>query len=719
MAQTPGPGEQTRLADDYARALEQLERRSRRNLVAILRRSLATTLADLRRSYASYINDLGPQAYDPARQTMRRPGEYSAAEATAKFRSIVLDAQRFMGEEELRQWQISYERDLREAARLGGELGARLEAMVSRPASEVPFTGADPLAIRAAAQTTSAFIQGETARFRDQLVAIVGEGATRGWGPARLERQIRQALRGARDPNRLNQRLGLEQRAALIARSELANAYAKGSLARARDRGDSYVRVLASNDERTCPTCASRNGRVYPVDRVVLPWHPRCVLGDTHVSPGLLAAVFRSMYRGHVVAIRLANGERFQVTIDHPVLTPAGWVKAETLRKGDQLLGHGLNLSASAGTESPDLHQVPATAEEVFAAFADACAMPAMAVPVTALDLHGDGQFIEGDVKVVRADGLLQGHWEAEPGDRLRDGDGIRRRIRFGPLSTLSHADAALLWHAAAAGGSVGRLSEALALLRGGLGHAEEHRIAASAWGDPALAQEGDDSVSLHPQLLGQGLDAGAGHEQLDRQVFVVDRSVAGEGDASADEVTADDVAGYAKAIGDLRAAHPGLVELHKVVDVEINPFHGFVYTFETFCGAYSVGRDARVISKNCRCVAVPVPNEAIQERDPATRALLLDSQRWQQEHQDGVQAYAEGKHRNELDGLQRQLKGLKDPELIEAMDAKIRRLEERGPDMEKARADLARALRTPTASEKRLYPTNPLPLAESVPLFP
>lgn len=143
------------------------------------------------------------------------------------------------------------------------------------------------------------------------------------------------------------------------------------------------------------------------------------------------------------------------------------------------------------------------------------------------------------------------------------------------------------------------------------------------------------------------------------------------------------------------------------------------MYTFETFCGAYSVGRDARVISKNCRCVAVPVPNEAIQERDPATRALLLDSQRWQQEHQDGVQAYAEGKHRNELDGLQRQLKGLKDADLIEAMDAKIRRLEERGPDMEKARADLARALRTPTASEKRLYPTNPLPLAESVPLFP
>ncbi len=394
MSQAPGPGEQTRLADDYARALELLERRSRRNIVAVLRRSLNSVLVDLRRSYASYVNELGPQAYDPQRQTIRRPGEYSAAEATAKFRAIVLDAQRFMGEEELRQWTISYERDLREAARLGGDLGMQLEAMVRRPDSLTPFTGADPLAIRAAAQSTSAYIQGETVRFRDQLVAIVGEGATRGWGPARLERQIRQALRGAKDPNGITQRLGLEQRAALIARSELANAYAKGSLARARDRGDAYVRVLASSDERTCPTCASRNGRIYPVDRLVLGFHPRC------------------------------------------------------------------------------------------------------------------------------------------------------------------------------------------------------------------------------------------------------------------------------------------------------------------------------------RCIAVPVPNEAVQERDPEQRALLLDSKRWREEHEDGVRAYAEGKHRDALQALQRQRDRLKDPEAIESFDQRIVKLEDRGPDMEKARADLARALRTPTASEKRLYPTNPLPLGESVPLF-
>ena len=394
MTQTPGPRRLVGVADDFAKALDELERRAAKNTVALLRRSLANVLVDLRRHYAAYIEELGPQGFDPSRNPIRRPGAYSAAEATAKFRAILLDAQRFLGEEELRQWTAGYERDLREAARLGGELGTQLQTLMGRPPEQVPFAGADPLAVRAAAATTSAYIQGESARFRDQLVQIVGEGATRGWGANRLEISIRQALRGAKDPNGITQRLGLEQRAALIARSELASAYTQGTLTRSRQQGYSYVRVLASNDERTCPTCASRNSRVYAIDRVPIPWHPRC------------------------------------------------------------------------------------------------------------------------------------------------------------------------------------------------------------------------------------------------------------------------------------------------------------------------------------RCVAVPVPDEAVQERDPAARAILLDSERWQEEHNRGVEAYAEGRHRERLEGLRRQRDRLKDPDLIDAMDARILKLEQQGPDMVKARLELSQALRTPTASEKRLYPRNPKPLGESVPLF-
>jgi len=301
---TPGPRRLVGVADDYAKALDKLEARAVRNTRELLRRSLRGTLASLRRSYQLYLEALGPMSRDPAGQFIRRPGSYTTAEATAKFRAILRDAQTFLPDWELEQWRMQYQSDLREAATLGVELaseltrlqqvpppapgmgpttpaqvqtlGQELVAMASRPDSAVPFGGVNPEAVRAAALQASAYIQGETVRFRDQIVQIVGEGASRGWGPKRLERDIRRALVGARDPNGITKRLGLEQRAELIARSELAAAYSAGTIRRAQAEGVAYVRVLASNDERTCPTCASRNGRIYPADRVAVPWHPRC-----------------------------------------------------------------------------------------------------------------------------------------------------------------------------------------------------------------------------------------------------------------------------------------------------------------------------------------------------------------------------------------------------------------------------------------------------------
>ena len=371
----------TRLADRFSRALDALERRSRRSIVAVLRHSLAVTMGGLRRAYLAYVGALGPVGYDPARNPIRRPEGYNTTEAAARFATIVEASRAFLTDLEVQQITVGHERHLREAAALGGQLSARM-------LPGAPVIPPDAALLRAASQNVGALIRGEGARFREQLVGIVGEAATRGWGPKRLEVQVRRAMQGT------GQRRGMEQRAAVIARTELARVYAEASLNRARDRGDSFVRILASNDERVCPTCAARNGRVFPTDRVTLPWHPRC------------------------------------------------------------------------------------------------------------------------------------------------------------------------------------------------------------------------------------------------------------------------------------------------------------------------------------RCVAVPVPNEAIQERDPDTQDVLLDSERWRAEHERGVLAYAEGLQQRELEGLRGQRQRLSDPALIEAMDRRIEEVERRGPDMAKARSNLARALRTPTAAEKALYPTNPTPLGESVPLF-
>lgn len=745
MTITPGPRRLADVASDYSTALDVLEVRAARNTRAMLRRSLANVLATLRRSYQQYLEALGPMSRDPSGQFIRRPGSYTTAEATAKFRAILRDAAAFMQPWEIEQWQVQYQSDLRQAATLGVEvaaeltrlqqpppppgigpatpadaqyLGQQLVAMASRPDSAVPFSGVNPEAVRAATLQASAMIQGETTRFRDQIVQIVGEGASRGWGPKRLERDIRQALRGAKDPNGITQRLGLEQRAELIARSELAAAYAGGTIRTAQARGIGYVRVLASNDERTCPVCAARNGRVYPVDRVPLPFHPRCVLGDTHVSPGLLAAVLRSRYRGNVVTVGLENGERFTVTTNHPVLTPAGWVKAEALRDGDQLVGQWLHDTERLIAPDPDLHQVPATAEDVFAAFTQSGAVTTVSVPVTSLDLHGDGAFIEGNVDVVRANSLLQGYRETFVLDGASNGEGLNGGVRFRPFASLSDADAGLLWHSATANGSMGRLREAQALFRGGLSHAEQHRIATAAWRDPVLTQEGNDGIALNSELSSDDLDAAAFLECPQCGSLVIG-GLGGHDDASSLEMAPDDVTGDAIGSADHLGGHPGLVELHKIISVEINPFHGFVYTFETFSGTYSIGADVRILTRNCRCVAVEVNNEAVTEKDPALRATLLDSERWQEEHNRGVEAYAEARHQERIDVLRRQVDRAKDGDAKDALSAELNRLVDRGPDMVKAQAELAQALKTPTASERRLFGKGAQTLRESVPLFP
>ena len=278
MTQAPGPGPRRMagIADDYARELDRLGERAEANTITLLRTSLANVLRDLRRSYAQYLETLGPLEQDPAGNPIRRPGAYTAGESAVKFRAILRDASGFLNDTELQAWQAQFEQDLRQATELGGRIGQDLSELVLRPDDVVPFTGADPLVVRTAAAISGAYIQGESARFRDQIVQIVGEGASRGWGPKRLELGIREALEGADDPNGITQRMGLKQRAALIARSELANAYVRATIERSQRQGFGYVRVLASNDERVCPICASRNGRVYPADRISLPWHPRC-----------------------------------------------------------------------------------------------------------------------------------------------------------------------------------------------------------------------------------------------------------------------------------------------------------------------------------------------------------------------------------------------------------------------------------------------------------
>ncbi len=262
----------------------ELETRMVANTTAMLRTALDRVLGDLKRHYAAYLNAVGPSALDPEGNTIRAPGAYSSGEATAKYKAILRDAQQFLPPEEIAAWQRRFTTDLDEALAVGGEAAAALQTIVDGAGAQ--FTGANPLVICAATQAATAFMEGEDARFRDQIAQIVSEGVARGWGPMKLAPQIVRALEETTDPQNKTARMGLRRRAEKIARSELANAYAKGAIDHCLAEGFAFIRWIAATDEVTCLCCLSRHGRIYPADLVTFPAHAECRCSIVPVPAG-------------------------------------------------------------------------------------------------------------------------------------------------------------------------------------------------------------------------------------------------------------------------------------------------------------------------------------------------------------------------------------------------------------------------------------------------
>lgn len=263
-------GEVVALVEDYATAIDALGDSAAANTVAAARKSLDGLLGKLRRSYNTFLNEAVPD-----RPSGRRPLEYTIREATARYADLVKISAEFLPEAEIQKLQVRYRKDLAEAIGKGGELQAQLVKLID-PSRATPFAGPDPAVVKAAAERTSAFIRGEAMAFRDGLTKIALDGVAKGSGYKVVLKDIKTLLQGAADPQGLTKSMGLERRAELIARSELANAYVEAQRQYAQAGGYRYVRVIAVGDERTCPTCGSRSGLVFKADEITAPFHPRC-----------------------------------------------------------------------------------------------------------------------------------------------------------------------------------------------------------------------------------------------------------------------------------------------------------------------------------------------------------------------------------------------------------------------------------------------------------
>lgn len=206
-----------------------------------------------------------------------------------------------------------------------------------------------------------------------------------------------------------------------IVRTELAIANNRGTVDSYRRRGVTLCRIVdgpgcgwrghddadvADGSERSLQECEDQ-----PIS------HPNCFSGSTKVIPlGGVRCVYRSLHSGPMIDIRLAGGSVLTVTPHHPLATLSGWVEAQGVRPGDELL-HSTSEPEEASLvsgEADNEHVVP-TFEQVFALARESGAASS-AVP-SALDFdddsfHGDAQFYQ-EVSVVDADSFLRRELEA------------------------------------------------------------------------------------------------------------------------------------------------------------------------------------------------------------------------------------------------------------------------------------------------------------------
>lgn len=296
----------------------------------------------------------------------------------------------------------------------------------------------------------------------ERIVQI--EGTTRQSVIDLIRREMAGA--GAQSPNALaeliatavrEQFAGYETwRALRVARTETGTVGNVGTVLGAKQAGFDRVDVFDGDQDEPC---ASANGAVWTLDEALAKplGHPNCLVEGTPVTPlGRLCAGMSASYRGPIVELRTSGGHRLTVTPNHPVLTGRGWIPAQAIQAGDQVISHLRRDDALDVALELDLDDVPASVEQIVEALRPLGTL-ARITPAGS-DFHGDGGSCQGEVEVVDAYGRLTLEAHASVMEQARQGvlvaAGVQAESRSRGGLALSKGDALALAASSRVGGA-------------------------------------------------------------------------------------------------------------------------------------------------------------------------------------------------------------------------------------------------------------------------
>lgn len=424
---------------------------------------------------------------------------------------------------------------------------------------------------------------------------------------------------------------GSFERAVLTQISDAGRAAASASMA-ARPRVSGYVRMLVPP---SCSRCAILAGKSYRWNQG-FQRHPHCFPAGVVVSGPASEKATRRWYEGELVVLTTASGQELPVTGNHPILTRRGWVPANLIEEGDEVV-RSTRPEGATPLVVPDHDQVPTRIEDVWRSLG---MLGLEAVESSPEDFHGDGQ--DGQVDVAGADGALVGDMLATFVQQAGQ-EGLAVALwSTGGLVGEGAAEQLDARGLPLADSLVGSGSLGPALVFGHLCGSRESRFAGATHMHSSSLKAAPDGLSRDAVLARQGVFAGAGlvlpHDRVIRNGDSVSRW-----DAPAGPFTGESVGGYTSRGSDLLHRLSGQVELDRVVHRVRRDFAGHVYSLTSSEGWHVANS---LIVSNCDCRHIPAAESTAGDLTTDPRAYFDSLDAAEQERiftKAGAQAIRDG----------------------------------------------------------------------------
>lgn len=265
------PVDITRVAEQMDRIIATREREAVRTLQTYLQEAHRRLQREIRQKYPAALESVASQG-----RVFRE----------ARARALMAELEAALESLRLGNPGTGVPRVMRDAIVLGKQEGPKQVAQLVAQLEKQPGVlgvGAQINFEAVAAQLGNAVER--LTRYSDEAIAGVNRaitnGLVRGSGVQQVSRDVKRVII-APDALKAGERIpagrsgGLAFRAETIARTELISSLEDAREDAMREADIDMAMWVATEDDRTCPWCAARDGHVYSLDELVIPAHPRC-----------------------------------------------------------------------------------------------------------------------------------------------------------------------------------------------------------------------------------------------------------------------------------------------------------------------------------------------------------------------------------------------------------------------------------------------------------